>query len=91
MAGPSSVAGTAAAAAAADTGAPGQGPVDTRPFGGGVGFHPPFAPWTLWPPPYVVPLHMADVRRPPPPLWLGCSGVPAPKIYSGVFSNCTFN
>ena len=39
-----------------------------------------------------VPLHQADLTRPPPPLpfWARTAATPA-KIYSGSFFNCTFN
>ena len=39
------------------------------------------------------PFHDADMTRPPPPLpaWVRLGAAHPPKIYSGVFHNCTFN
>ena len=89
-AGPSSAA-EIAVTAAANTGTPGQGEVNSGPFMGGGGCQPALRPWAQWQSPYVVPLHMADVRRPPPSPWQGSPWAPVPKVYSGVFNNCTFN
>ena len=53
---------------------------------------PPGAGTECWDAPAgVVPLHQADVTRPPPPLPLWARGNATPKVYSGVFHNCVFH